>query len=716
MSPAGSGPAAPGTLPGPGDPEIAPPPPRTPPVSEPADPGRRSARPWALIVAVGVFVLAITVVSELRYYALVGSTWDLGIYQQALWSAAHGGPFFESADYETGGFGSLLQVHSAFVLYLLAPAYGAWPDPLLLFAVQATAVGLGAFPLYYLALSRGATRSRSLGLAVLYLAWAPAIDAALYDFHIEAFVPVAYLTVTCLWSTRRYLLGSLAFVGAVATMEVLPVLLAFVGALLVAERLAPQWKQILRGGWSLPLRDREVIAGVALFVACLVAYYSLLEMRTELLSAWFGFPKFPTGAEGYVSGSSPAALQLSPSNLSVVFYQKVTYWVLLLGLVGFLPLLRPRGILLVLPWIAFTLLTPDPLITVVGYQYALVAAGPLFAAGAWALPFLPWPPRATAPAAGDPARPRRRWRRWARPGVVATGAVALVGLNLLLTPFGGVVGSTLPGVAYSIGQSFPPASAGAFALASLVPPGASVIASDLLFPLVANDPQAYSLIWMPDTNVRIPFNASHLPSYVLIAEGRLRVVPPWLTATIYNASDFGVRGVAWGSPVGTAVLFEAGYGGAPSTWGTAPSGTEMIPPSALSIPRSEAAISDDPTSPTGQSLVTLPEATGLLWDGPHSDLAPGSYTVTFWLRAFPTVPGAPPGPGTPVLSLVANEFAQSGWFTRTIAYSVIAGASFVPVSFSIEVTSPSISVAFPGYALTASAGVALGGIQVAPAG
>ena len=607
----------------------------------PVDPSSSPKRPpWALLAFIVVFVAVVTAISELRYEALLGTTWDLGIYQQALWSAGHGGPFYEAADYETGGFGSFLQVHSAFILYLLAPAYRAWPNPLLLFTVQAAVVGLGALPLYYLALARGTTSRRALGLAVLYLAWAPAIDGALHDFHIEAFVPLTYLTVTYLWTSRRYLLGAVAFVVAIATMEVLPVLLAFLGLLLIAERVGPHLWPLLQGKWRGLVRDRDLLAGVGLVIASAISYYFLLELRTELLAAWFGFPAFPSLSVGYVIGGTPAGLQLSFANLPAFFFQKVSYWLVLFALVGFLPVARARGLLLVAPWIGFTLLTANGNYTILGFQYGLVAAGPMFAAAAWALPYLPAARPASVPAATLAPVAWTRWRRRIDGNRYAVAAIALVGLNLLLTPFGGLVGNAGPGLNYSIGQDLPPASAGAFALAGLVPPTAPVLASDLLFPLVANDPHAYSLHWLPYPTLLMPFNRTALPPYVLLAEGRLGSVPPWLVATLYNTSDFGVRGVAWGTPDGTALLFQAGYSGPTSSWGAAPPGVQSFRPDSLAIPEGEGQVVADPTSPAGESIVTLPDAVGLVWDGPHVDLGPGTYNVTFWVRAFPTDAGA----------------------------------------------------------------------------
>ncbi|HEY6238331.1 MAG TPA: DUF2079 domain-containing protein, partial [Thermoplasmata archaeon] len=406
----------------------------------------RWLRRWGLGVALGgavlLFVLGTTQLATIGATNLGESTWDLGLYQQALWSAAHHGPFYESADFETGGFGSLLQVHSAFVLVALAPVYGAVPAPWVLFAVQSSAVGLAAIPLFFLSRSVTGSRPASLGVAVLYLAWAPTLGGVLDEFHVEAFVPVGLITLAYLLQTRRYLWSIPVALVAFLTMEVVPIFAFFLGLFFLWERWAGRprasaapwsvraWTDRLRA----TLLDRGALPFWLLLAGSLVAYYSLLGLREVYLSAWFGFPAFPTSTGPYVIGGDPTALGFSPVNLGAQFFQKLSYWILVLALVGLLPLLAPRTLLLIAPWVAFTFFMPITSFVTFGFQYGLLVAGPLFVGIPWAVRALL---RSWNRAEADPPTAARS-RRWldgtARSGALLGGFAALLVLNLLASP------------------------------------------------------------------------------------------------------------------------------------------------------------------------------------------------------------------------------------------------------------------------------------------
>ncbi len=309
-----------------------------------------------LLIFVGLAAVGLTALCELRFHELYATTWDFGIYQQAIYSTAHGRAFYESADLTTGEYGSFLQVHSALVLYAVVPLYAAFPDPFTLFAVQAVIVASAAIPLYLLALSAHATPRRALGLSGLFLVAAPTVASTLYDFHIESFVPVVYLTVAFLWQTRRYRWGAIAAGVGFLTMEVVPVLLFFLAAYFLAARdaertstgEAPSLSSLSRRVRSL-LLDPAARPTWLLFAASLVAYYALLALRYHWFADWFGFPPFPPYRSGYVVGGTPGELGLSLSNIAVGLYGKATYWILLFVLVGALPFWAPRSWILSVP-------------------------------------------------------------------------------------------------------------------------------------------------------------------------------------------------------------------------------------------------------------------------------------------------------------------------------------------------------------------------------
>lgn len=693
----------------------------------PGPPGRFAALavPWstlALATAIAAFVLIVSSAGWFRTLGFDPTTWDLGIYQQALWSAGHGRTFFEAADWETGGFGTFLQVHSALVLFLLVPIYNALPSAGTLYVVQALVVGLGAVPLFGIVRDAGGSDRRGLGVALLYLGSAPVVSACLYDFHVEAFVPVEIFALFWLWSRQWYVIGAAIAFLAFVTMEAAAVFTAAVGIYFLLESTWTHWQ---RGGSDPPAsaggRPRlvpefirqfppGVLPALALLIASVVAYYALLELRTEWLAPIAGVPAFPAAESGYVIGGTPSSLGLSFSFLGVGLVTKASYWALVFACVLLLPTRAPRTLVLVAPWMAFTLLSSDLNYVTLGYQYGFFVAAGLFpgvavAAGRWRFP-------SAAPVGPSARGRRRRWRQiaaGARPW--ATAASAAVALNFALSPFDPLMHGAGLGSGYQFSFQTDPAYAQVRDLAGVITPNATVLASDFLFPFVANDVHAYTLFWQRSSHLDLPFNASAPPQFVFLAEGRFDAVPDWLALTLYNRSDFGLRGVVWSTPVGAVSLFESTYNGSWFSEGATPASSFSLPASALT-PTVLGAMTNDLAAPGGQALESTPFASGQLWSSAPFDLPAGCYNVTFWVRAWPSTGGSPPAASTLVLGLGASPFSETGWFSEDLNYSRIA-LGFTPVVFEQRTFAPVFDVVLRGYALTWQAAVGVSSITVA---
>lgn len=676
----------------------------------------------ALLASLATFVIVLTALSWVRMLELTTSTWDLGIYQQAIWSAAHGGPFYESADWETGGFGSFLQVHSAFVLYAVAPVYALLPSPVTLFAIQASVVALAALPLYALVRDLGGSPRRGLAAVAMYLMSAAILGSTLYDFHIEAFLPVEILTLVLFWHRRRYLLGSLVALLSFFTMEAAPLLavsVAFyflVGELLPsnapsASPTSPPLGVRLRSLLGRCLRP-HALASLGLLLVAGAAYFVLLLLRLHYLADFAGFPPFPTGENGYVIGATPGALGLSVSGLGVGFYQKLVYWITIFALVLFLPFRAPRSLLIPLPWILFTFLSSDTNYAELGFQYGFLVAAGVFPGVAFGLARLQGNVFGTP--AGAPPRPSAEYRRRLRRRVPAVLLVLVLAANLLASPLDPMLQGSGPGSAYYLTYQLTPGYGDASRIAQLVPGGATVLASDVLFPLVANNLHAYTLFWGPNAGLDLPFSATDPPPYVLLAESRLGAVPFWLGYELYHPETFGIRALAWATPVGAVFLFQRGYAGPITELGPTPARTAVVSPAAVLLTTGSWVVGE-PGTPFGAAVESVPYASGQLWTAAGWDLPPGAYDFTFWVKGWATDPQHPPDPLAPVLQLEGNPFSQGGWFDQQFTYGEVAHPAFEPITIRMNVTAPVMFVALRGYAITYAAGLGLAEIEIAPA-
>ncbi|MFE2723756.1 DUF2079 domain-containing protein [Kitasatospora sp. NPDC059327] len=184
----------------------------SPLLSRPAPSADRSTGwPGPTTMAVGLaglFCALYTLLSIRRHARMLSAAYDLGIFEQAVRSYAHG--HLPVSELKGAGY-QLLGDHFHPVLAVLAPAYRLFPTPLTLLVAQAGLIALACVPL-----TRWAHRTAGpvAGLVVglgLGTSWG-IVSAVAYDFHEIAFaVPLLAFTVEALGTGRwhRALLWSL---------------------------------------------------------------------------------------------------------------------------------------------------------------------------------------------------------------------------------------------------------------------------------------------------------------------------------------------------------------------------------------------------------------------------------------------------------------------------------------------------------------------------
>lgn len=699
----------------------------TPPATRRAAFSRIPAAVW-LFVAISIYFVASLALSWLRAVELQATTWDLGLYQQALWSTAHGRPFFEAADLETGGYHSLLQVHSVFLLYLVVPLYNLVPSEITLFALQSAAVAGAAIPLYLLAKDLTRSPRLALGCAILFLAATPVLSANLFDFHAEAFLPLELFGTVLCWQRGRYRIGAVLAAASYATFELAPVILFFVGVyfLLPSSSAWKNWsaRRAIDSGWAgwlgglrALVSSRRVQASLALAAASLAAYFLLLFLRVDVLSSALGTTPLAVPVSGYVIGDTPASLGLSLSNIGIGFGAKAVYWLLLLALLGFVPLLAPRALVLSLPWFVFTFLSSNLNYVVLGFQYGFIAAAPLFVAFAYALPRLvrllerdtmPLPESKRSGLVDSKSPWLRQPRR-----TLFFALATLIAVNLALSPANPVMQDHGLGGGYQVEYDPPAGFAAVQRLAALIPTDESVIASNNLFPLVANRAQAYSFFFEPNNFLLLPFNATDLPEYVFLDATEISSVPVWLGWDLYAPGSFGVRGVAWSSPTETVLLFERAYSGAPVEFGSPAAFPEVILGPAIA----DAEAGYVTTSPMGDGpnvAASAPGTVGTFFFGPGTALPGGPFTVQLSIHAEPAAGLPSPSPTEPVLWIEGAAFAQTPYFVETLDWQSLDSSGWKTVELNFTSPGPILDFTVEGNSVALNAQIFLASVVVAP--
>ncbi len=722
-----------------------------------------------LALLIGSFAALLSYLGQLRYENFFTGNWDLGINQQLLWTTAHGRLLYETGDAEFYNVRSFLQVHSTYVAVLVAPIYAVAATPTTLFAVQSVVFGASVIPLYLIA--RRELQSKTLLFLVLglYLISFPVVSALLYDFHWESFIPLEYLSFFYLYRQRRYLWSIVPLLFGLTTLEVFPFLIGGVSLLVLVERIDARG---LRP--RALLHDADTRRAIELLVGMGVAYVVIRVLEYLVIPGLAGGTTTAGGVAGGISG--PFAFNATLVSLGL----SATYWALLLAAFAFLPLFAPRYLILTIPWFVYSVFLTPFFASQFGNQYALVAVATLSVAlvyGAarvertglgtanktiditalaiagvvlvvagtyWSVDLLsrnlPIPllvivgllPIAVigvvvAQAHGTrnpkPAdEPRSPWnQRPIRMTVFGGILVGFVAFNIVMSPMNTAnFGATqYPG--YLLRYTPNPASKEMGWVTAQIPGNSVVLASDFLFPYVANNPNAWAMPWFPlipgQPPLYFPFGPSNLPRYVLIDESDWSNFPCWLTSAMLNSSVYGLVAYVYSTNyLGTISLYREGYTGAPqaryvdvppsvryytdlnltigpsgyvatnasSKFGTVISSVPVSSPELAGPPYLGTDVCNELGVPSRSTNVATASS---IWYGPYVYLPAGAYLITANLTAS-LLPGG--NASLPILTMTGGPYFAPPLYEISVNASQTSSSGWTDVTWAIDLT-----VAYP---------------------
>jgi uncharacterized membrane protein len=709
--------------------------------SESPGPVWRAPRFWLAVFVIAFFVFSLY--SGIVAYAdlQTQNSIDTGIFTQALASTIHGhvAPYYESYDCMVKARCSFLLVHPGLVLYAAVPFYALVPSTLTLFALRAFCVATAAIPLYWL--TRRITGSPWKGLlaAGLFLLWAPSFVGDAFSLHLESLLPLEMFSIAALWVAGRYRLALLVAVVSFLTLEVFPLFTFLLAAFFlfpyVEGPLRRQWRRWRWGesaGSTTPSilaltldygrsiwRVREVRYLLILMGASVAAYVAL----ALFINVWgyevlgVAAPIVGPGIGGvFANPSSPPAQPIGTILLSSQTVATAEYWLILYALVAFIPLLSPRALILSFPWIGWTFLTDSARFSTIGHQYSLVAAGPIFIGLAYGLQRVRWgrsdavpadAGHSTPAATGDAERRRASWRsrRWPV-GTLWMGALAIVvvangilaPVNPLLPALGIVLGAPFEPDYFHHSLEIDPSFEWVEDLVSLIPTGATVGATSIVFPFVANYPDAYLLVAPTITNTtNLPFNLSGGPRYTLVTAGSLHSLYPSLVQNVSNPLVYGLRGYVASTYQGPVLLYEKGYTSTAESFGP---GVPWIPatygPGNGMNPGGRGVVVANSSALFGQVIQSVHAAngTGLVWNGPDLYLPSGNYTVM--IRVMESGANLTVDPKGHALRIAIGGFGASP-VNQTFLASSFTPGQWENLTFNFSLVSPLPEVNVQGY-------------------
>lgn len=329
----------------------------------------RRVRLTVLFVMACAYVAIMGGFSSLRHHRFNSSTYDLAVYDQAVWNTSRGRWLETSIEARPGEYLNLLGDHFAPILTLFAPLYWLWPSVHLLLLLQTLALASGGLCTYAIAFRRTGSAVWALTFAAAYWLYPAVGFVNRFDFHPSALAIPLFLGSLLAIDSRRWGWAAAGLAGAMLCKEDMGLAVAALGVVLaVRGRRA--------GGLSL--------AAVGLGVSLAAMFVVLPWFRGEASDTWERYQHW---------GDSPMqaakAILADPGGVALDVFgnapRKIAFVVKLLLPLAALPLLCPLALLPALPALGYNLVSGNPSQASIYFQYATPIVPFVFYAGIMAV-------------------------------------------------------------------------------------------------------------------------------------------------------------------------------------------------------------------------------------------------------------------------------------------------------------------------------------------
>lgn len=718
-----------------------------------------------LVTLVLIYTVVFSFFSYLRFVNFFTTNWDLGINEQMLWTSTHGYLLFETGDYifYHGTVHSFLQIHSTYIALPVSLLYHLVPYSTTLFVIQSLTFSLSIIPLFLIGKDREINRNLLYAISICYLLSFGAISAIFYDYHWESFIPLEFFTMFYFFSHKKYLYSVLSIIVGSLTLEVFPFLAASIVVYFMWTyfrfHMFAIHKMYKRKEWLTPFLIL-CITGLTYIAIRLLQYFVIPAIVSVHISS-----------SGGALGTSISQLFVPQFHSTLVL--TLSYWLLIYASFGFVPLLRPRHLIMQIPWAYSTIFLNNGLASYFGNQYAFIAIPPAIIGliyfvepssnGSQTQERSNISPLTLLPLAiltvssvflsRELLSPRGALgnvmvlmflgsiaavvissylllNRMPRPqfkthilrvvvrlrSPVYMALVFIITFNMLMSPLNieNANAVTMPG--YSFSYSVNPAHMYMSKIVSYIRSGSTVLASDNLFPYVANNPDAYSVPWFKvNSNIYYPFNTSVLPNYVLVDSSQVFFLPDYMIAAIFNISNYGLRVVAYDqSYPGSIYLFQLGYrNNTLSMFVTPPSSTYYFYGNRLNTGKSGIVATDNSsrfgTVINSRSADAAGHNDNNIWYGPYYTFPAGLYRISISLEG--SLLNTSTGGRLPILYMNSNGIGSSRFYSAYVYASQLSKTHWTTISFVANMTEPFPHTEFRGYLIYAG-GAPIGNVTL----
>lgn len=308
---------------------------------------------FILGILIVIYIAYFTTASFLRHDNFYTGRYDLGNMAQTVWNTINGRIFQSVLD--AGVTTSRLSAHADFMLILLSPFYLLWSNPKTLLLIQAVVLALGAIFVFLIAKNILRNKNLALIFGFLFLANPLLQHTNLYDFHAVTLATTLLLGSFYFLIKKKWLLLIIFLILSGITKEQVWVITSIFGVPLLFEK-----------------SGRIKLLGVAITIFSLAIFgylvsYAIPQSRGSQHFALAYYSDF---------GNSPAQVMsniiFSPQKLFSIFLEasRLEYLKQLLMPMGFASLLSPILLVFAIPDLLVDLLSNNPLLRQIYYQYS----------------------------------------------------------------------------------------------------------------------------------------------------------------------------------------------------------------------------------------------------------------------------------------------------------------------------------------------------------
>jgi uncharacterized membrane protein len=306
---------------------------------------------WKLYLAIFFYTVIFSTITILRHRTFLTSGFDLGIFDQAFWTTVFEHKlFYSTGDLSFNPSGSFFGVHFSPLLFLILPLYAIFPSVETLLVIQTVVLALGSLPIYLISREK-LGESSAVIISILYLSYPPLHYVNLSDFHLEAFLPLFFLfTVYYLehekWS--YFLLFMLLSMITIEFTQIIMIFIAIYGLLLYR-----------RGCFT---HSRRALNYIILTVLISILLFILALLTKELFNPYTSGIPSPFH-HILIDPGSTVTMVLNDFDI------KLSYLIIFLAPLAFIPLLVLEPLVMVLPWIAAAFITNYPPYYMIHFHY-----------------------------------------------------------------------------------------------------------------------------------------------------------------------------------------------------------------------------------------------------------------------------------------------------------------------------------------------------------